>query len=557
MLLAMQEWPQISAIEIGFDNGGFYFLSAFDQFTTEDRVALKAPETARFLEETIRRGDRDEARVIRRLLDADGNVLRTERSSDSDFDPRSRPWFERALATDAVTRTDVYTFARSGRLGLTVSRRHETGVVGIDITLHELAAFLSSAPQARAGVLAIFHPGGTVLASSTPGHATAAPTLSGLAIRQVEEGQSANYDFHQAAVLGAVRERLRIEPEFRTGVLAVDGEEWLADISEIGLGAAAEELLLVAMPTAVVVAPFERLARNVMLVSILLVVAFVPLIWLVSRRVSRPIVQLTASAEAIRRFEIANEPQPLSHVMEIDRLAEAMTNMRSHLRTFATYVPKALVRLWIERSETPVLGGTRREITVLFMDLENFTAMSADLAPEEVMQRMARYLEVVTQTLIAHEATIDKYIGDAVMAFWNAPLDTTDHVGKACSAALAVIEAARSETAGWSTPGPAVRTRIGVHCGEAIVGNVGSSDRMNYTALGATVNLAARLETLNRELGTDVLVSADVVERVRDRFLVEHVGSTVLKGFATPVEVYALIEPAAAEASRTGDRDIG
>ena len=109
---------------------------------------------------------------------------------------------------------------------------------------------------------------------------------------------------------------------------------------------------------------------------------------------------------------------------------------------------------------------------------------------EEALEWMARYFEVVTQTLHAHEATIDKYIGDAVMAFWNAPLDTEDHDAKACRAALAVVEAARAETAGWSAAGAPVRTRIGLHCGEAIVGNVGSSDRMNYTALGAAVNLS-------------------------------------------------------------------
>jgi adenylate cyclase len=341
-------------------------------------------------------------------------------------------------------------------------------------------------------------------------------------------------------VADALLQRFRNEPGFRTGAVGIDGEAWLGDVTPIALGAGTRELLVLAMPMASVVEPFERVARSAMLVSVLIVAAFVPLIWLVSRWVSRPLVKLAASADAIRRFELADDAGRLSRVAEIGRLEEALANMRGHLRTFASYVPKALVRLWIERAETPILGGERREITVLFMDLENFTAMSATLTPEEVMRRMARYFEVVTQTLHAHEATIDKYIGDAVMAFWNAPLDTEDHVAKACRAALAVVEAARAETAGWSAAGAPVRTRIGLHCGEAIVGNVGSSDRMNYTALGAAVNLAARLETMNREQGTDVLVSAAIAARIGDRFVLERVGSTELKGFADPVEVFAL-----------------
>jgi adenylate cyclase len=218
-----------------------------------------------------------------------------------------------------------------------------------------------------------------------------------------------------------------------------------------------------------------------------------------------------------------------------------MARMRASLRTFALYVPKALVAQLVEHSHGPELGGARREITILFMDLENFTAMSAHREPEEVMSRMSRYFEAVTQVLLAHGATIDKYIGDAVMAFWNAPEETPDHVALACRAALEVIAVGQKETGSWAEPGTLpLRTRIGIHTGSAIVGNVGSSDRMNYTALGAAVNLAARLEPLNRDLKTDILVSAAVAEAVSGRFAFESAGRFHLKGFDDEIEAFAL-----------------
>jgi adenylate cyclase len=145
------------------------------------------------------------------------------------------------------------------------------------------------------------------------------------------------------------------------------------------------------------------------------------------------------------------------------------------------------------------LGGTRREITLLFSDIVNFTAITETADPTRVMQYTSRYFAAVSSEIMKHGGTIDKFIGDAVMAMWNAPADNSDHVRHACAAALAFQRAnallnADFEREGW----PAYETRIGIHTGEAVVGNIGAEDRMNYTALPATVNLAARLEGLNK-----------------------------------------------------------
>ncbi len=517
--------PQISSILLAYDTGDVYLLSATRTRPAEQLERLGAPEGAAFLEWYILREDRPTEVYVERFLDPALSVLSTRTTVGDDYDPRSRPWFEAALANDGVAATDVYSFAGSGRPGLTLSRRLGSGVAGIDVTLEVLDRHLHEMPEAEDGVLVIFEDDGEIVARSLPA--------------EIAE------DRREAVLTALVADALDGTPLVDEPI-DINDEAWIAREASIDLGAERQQRVVAAMPVAEIVAPLTEAARGTALVSLLILAAGLPLLWLVARLLSRPLIRLAAEAESVRRFDLELPAVAASRVGEIRQLERAMAQMRASLRTFALYVPKALVKQLIEQDEAPVIGGERRDLTVLFMDLENFTSMAAELPPEEVMERMSRYFETVTRILLAHDATIDKYIGDAVMAFWNAPLDTADHPAKACAAALAVVEAVREETASWTTEGMApVRTRIGIHSGPAIVGNVGSSDRMNYTALGATVNLASRLEQLNRQLGTEILVSADVAERVRDRFAFEHAGSTTLKGFAEPVHIFALISATA------------
>jgi adenylate cyclase len=171
----------------------------------------------------------------------------------------------------------------------------------------------------------------------------------------------------------------------------------------------------------------------------------------------------------------------------------------------------------------------------------NFTEITEKADPAQVMQYTSRYFAAMSHEIMTHAGTVDKYIGDAIMAIWNAPADDPDHVANACAAALALQRAndrlnAEFEREGW----PAYRTRLGLHTGEAVVGNIGSEDRMNYTALGATVNLAARLEGLNKNYGTSILVSSALKQRAGSGFYFRSVDRIKPKGFAETFEIYEL-----------------
>ena len=209
--------------------------------------------------------------------------------------------------------------------------------------------------------------------------------------------------------------------------------------------------------------------------------------------------------------------------------------------TFSRFVPRRLVEKLIETGTPLQLGGVRREVTLLFSDIVNFTEITEKADPALVMQHTSRYFAAMSQEIMRHAGTVDKFIGDAIMAIWNAPADDPDHAAHACAAALAFLRAndrlnTEFEREAW----PAYRTRIGLHTGDAVVGNIGSEDRMNYTALGATVNLAARLEGLNKNYGTSILVSAALKQRVGARFHFRSVDRINPKGFAEAFEVYEL-----------------
>jgi adenylate cyclase len=188
------------------------------------------------------------------------------------------------------------------------------------------------------------------------------------------------------------------------------------------------------------------------------------------------------------------------------------------------------------------LGGERREVTVLFSDIRGFTSISEKLAPETLAVLLNEYLGAMTDVVFRHEGLLDKYIGDAVMAFWGAPVPSPDHAARCCRAALDMVAALATLNEHWQAAGtPQLSIRVGIHSGEAAVGNFGSARRFSYTAVGDSVNLASRLEGLNREYGTTILISEATLDAVGEGFVCREVDRVQVRGRNQPVAVYELL----------------
>lgn len=220
-----------------------------------------------------------------------------------------------------------------------------------------------------------------------------------------------------------------------------------------------------------------------------------------------------------------------------------MTLAHRTIWSFAHFVPKDIVKGILDGSISTELGGTRQEVTILFTDVQNFTGIAEASDPDVLMLQASRHFTALTEAFISEGGTVDKFIGDAVMVLWNAPRPQRDHVDRACRAALAAAAASDALNRKFEAEGlPAFIVRIGIHVGEAVVGNIGSSERMEYTTLGTSVNLASRLEGLNKEYGTTILVSDAVRQRAEHMFRFKPIASVVAKGMTTETRVFELVE---------------
>jgi adenylate cyclase len=294
-------------------------------------------------------------------------------------------------------------------------------------------------------------------------------------------------------------------------------------------------------PAAAVDVQLERLLLASALGLLGLVAAAVAAV-LLGRRVSRPIAELAAAASAIRTLDLDDlAPLRRSRLREIDQAAIAFNAMVRALRVFAAYVPKQIVQSLISRGVAVSLASQSRETTVLFTDIVGFTERTTSWSAEQTAEFLNHHLGVLTGCIEAEGGMVDKFIGDAVMALWNAIDDQPDHATRAARAALAIAVAIREDNRGREVP---VRVRIGLHSGPVVVGNIGTATRMNYTVVGDTVNVAQRLEVLAKELRPDaevaILLSATTAAALPQGLAVTSLGWHQLRGRDDPTEIFAL-----------------
>jgi adenylate cyclase len=210
--------------------------------------------------------------------------------------------------------------------------------------------------------------------------------------------------------------------------------------------------------------------------------------------------------------------------------------------TFKQYVSADVVQKMIEDPAAIKMGGESKYLTVLFSDIEGFTTISEKLSPEELSQLLNIYLTGMTEVVFENKGTLDKFIGDAIMCFWGAPVSMEDHVTKACVTALEMQKVNEKLNIRFEKEyGLTINTRIGINSGDMAVGNMGSETQFAYTVLGDSVNLAARLEGINKEYATQIMISEFSFEQVKDKFVFRKIDKVAVKGKEEPVTIYQLL----------------
>ena len=212
-------------------------------------------------------------------------------------------------------------------------------------------------------------------------------------------------------------------------------------------------------------------------------------------------------------------------------------------RLFARYVSKDVFDQLMSDPSKAGLGGQRRTMTVLFSDIRGFTTFSEQGEPEEIVQQLNEYFSRMVHVVFEHRGTLDKFVGDAVMALFGAPLDDPDHAEHAVQAALAMLKELEELNRGWAAEGrPTLAIGVGVNTGDMVAGNIGSESIMSYTVIGDAVNLGSRLESLNKQYGTSVIISDATRERLQGRYDIRALGDVVVKGKSQPVAIFEVRE---------------
>jgi adenylate cyclase len=221
---------------------------------------------------------------------------------------------------------------------------------------------------------------------------------------------------------------------------------------------------------------------------------------------------------------------------------EAFVREQRQSRRLSRFFSPAVLKEVIRARSDVNLGSSRRLLTVLFCDIRGFTPLSERLQPEEVAELLGEYLTDLTAVVFKHGGTVDKYVGDCIMALYNVPFEHPDHAKQAVRTAIEIQEHTRVLSEKWrAKAGVDLVNGVGISTGEAVVGTLGSRQRLEYTAIGDTVNLAARLETLTKEFEAPIIVSESTWALLNDEFSVRPLGTVTIKGKEKPAKIYAVL----------------
>lgn len=300
--------------------------------------------------------------------------------------------------------------------------------------------------------------------------------------------------------------------------------------------------ITIIVPASDVLAPLRALRFHTLLLTSLVLLLGIFIARVFSQRISKPIIQIANEAQQIARLELSQRPPIKTMIKEINYMDTSLSHMQSSLLSFQRYVPRSLVRQLILSGKIAEVGGQRQQITVLFSDIKNFTQLAEKSSPEQLITYLSNYFQSMTEAVITHEGILDKYIGDAIMALWNAPLSDPQHAFHACLTAVDMVH--RLELVNQlnqQNDFPLFHIRIGINSGEAIVGNVGSEERLSYTALGDNINVASRLEAVNKLYNTQIIVSETTFKQVAKRFNFRLLDEIAVRGRQESTRIYELI----------------
>jgi adenylate cyclase len=467
--------------------------------------------------------------------------------ADEGYDPRKRGWFQLALSEGTSAWTPVYLFATDHLPGFTsVVPLFERdgrlrGVSAIDITVDEISRFLSTIQPTPGTRIALIDSARNLVAFQVKNDAD----LNKLFTETIDENGIHFYDvrnldmFPEPDIRSILRTTLNAGEGLQT--ISYENRRYRAILAPISIGNGLNLSLGIIIPEDDIIGNVRRNLLYVTIFSIVILSIIIIISSFFSNSIAKPMQVLSGEMSKIKNFELDSSVNIHTQLFEVINMRESFEGMRKGLKNFKRYVPSDLVAQLINQNIEAKIGGQKRELTVFFSDIAHFTSISEKTPPDKLVQQLCVYFEKISKTILVNKGTIDKYIGDSVMAFWGAPVSAKNHAAMACHSAVRIQNILNSIFHKWRNTGlEPFYTRIGIHTGEVIVGNMGYEERLNYTVIGDSVNLASRLEGVNKVYGTKILVSQNTWEQCKDLFEFRHIDRIAVVGRQEGIDIYEL-----------------
>ena len=470
------------------------------------------------------------------FLDEEHNPLGSSEQTTT-YDPRTRLWYRQTVKDGKLIVTDPDIFAALGLIGFTIAAPIYndgtiTGVAAADITLDGLSEYLSERKISPGTLSYILDTQGGVLADSE------------LSKTYTDEGGRVELQHitSLANQLPAIAFSARPRDSGKPYSFSYGGKEYIASCSMLPIRFGKHWQLFVVTPLNDFTNPFKHNDRRLLFGGLIAIAMQILVIYFLSAVVSSPLERLALKVAKIEDLGGHNLPPLRSTITEISVLSRAIDTLDATVKSFAAFVPVGLVRQLITSDRRLELGGHSRFLTIFFSDLEAFSTLSEEIPTQELMTRVSAYLGLVTKAVNDEAGTIDKFIGDGVMAFWGAPALLEDHAWRACVAALRIRQGMDALNERWqSEESKPLNIRIGIHSDAVLVGNIGSADRMDYTVIGDGVNIASRLEGINKQYGTRLCISHSVFKEAGERLCVRPIDDVAVKGRRAKIPIYELM----------------
>lgn len=541
LLRVLQSSANIDGIYVGYP-GGTFVHAVNAARNPRWREVLSAPQDTVFALRTIEKSPSGTVSMWR-FLNGEGMEIAERTDRNVTFDPSRRLWYRAAVKAGEQVSVGPYVSATTKSLSLTLATpmvKNKQIIAGADVLLETISHLLNREAVSENSRGYVFDGQNRLIVHSDPViMERVLDTLS----NTPRAGNAPISDNDPALEpIGALL-RSNVDRETGTAMFEVGGQPYLAQISPIEFsGLLKGNTVVVAAPLDDFIGESKRFLAKTLAIAAVLVLAGMLAAVLFARLISNTLYALTGEARQIGNLEFETRTPPNSWIFEINVLANALASARDAIRTFSLYVPRELVRKIVNSGQAIVGSASRQDVTVLFTDIQDFTTISEQHSPEEVVDLLSTYFERMNALVEQHGGVIVQYIGDSIFGMWNAPVADPLHVEKGCRCALALKAAIDDlNRANRAAGRPELITRYGLHTGPAVVGSVGAQSRRQYTAMGDTVNVGSRLEGMNKQFATTILTSRAVRERVGEAFRFRGLGLAQAKGRHEQIEIFELL----------------